>query len=58
MQCWPPNVSCRNSTKIFVYVSEDYWSKLISCSDREDMGNGFIMSRSKYDRFHIHYYPS
>ena len=28
MQCWPPNVSARNSTKIYVYLSKKRWHKL------------------------------
>ena len=55
MQCWPPNVGSRESTKIFVYLSKRNWEKLITEYDPE-AGGGFFCSRCKYDRLHINYY--
>ena len=54
MQCWPPNVSSRQSTKIYIYLSKERWHKLTTEYDKE-AGGGFFASRCKYDRFHIHY---
>ena len=54
MQCWPPNVSARNSTKIYVYLSKERWYKLTTEYNSED-GGGFFGSRCKYDRCHFHY---
>ncbi|MBR9682209.1 MAG: hypothetical protein GOV02_00900, partial [Candidatus Aenigmarchaeota archaeon] len=54
MQCWPPNVSARNSTKIFVYISKENWHKLTTEYSSED-GGGFFGSRCKYDRCHFSY---
>jgi len=55
IQCWPPNISSRRCTKMFVYLSEENWNKLTTEWDRE-AGGGFWMSRCKYDRCHFHYY--
>ena len=55
MQCWPPNVSSRDSTKIYVYLSKERWHKLITEYDSEAHG-GFFATRCKYDRCHLFYW--
>ncbi|MBU4069379.1 MAG: hypothetical protein KJ646_00180 [Nanoarchaeota archaeon] len=55
MQCWPPNVSARNSTKIYIYLSKERWHKLTNEYDSEARG-GFFASRCKYDRCHFNYW--
>lgn len=57
MQCWPPNVGLRESTKIHVYLSRKRWHEITTEFDPEADG-GFFCSRCKYDRFHINYYDT
>ena len=54
MQCWPPNVSARDSTKIYVYLNKESWHKLTTKYD-SDTDGGFFDSRCKYDRCHLIY---
>ena len=55
MQCWPPNVSSRNSKKIFIYLDKERWNNLLTKCDSE-AHCGWFGSRTKYDRTHFFYY--
>ncbi|MEK6887990.1 MAG: hypothetical protein AABX14_03540 [Candidatus Aenigmatarchaeota archaeon] len=55
IQCWPPNVGLRDSTKIFVYLRRKEWDALTAGPDCDE-NHGFFISRCKYDRFNMLYY--
>lgn len=55
MQCYPVDVSSRESTQIEVYLSKERWKQITTIYDPE-AGGGWFGSRCMYDRCHIHYW--